>query len=111
MSKAGEILHIDPAAGIPGGEGRIECAGFDTSEPSRCAVWFDGEVAPMVAASPKRVLAIAPEGAKSSGAHERISPNAPEPSKPRTPTEPTNAPAATSARGPQPGGTVAVTLE
>src|ERR1700682_1744748 len=61
MSKAGQITSIVPAAGIPGGEVAIECVGFDTSEPSQCAVWFSGEPAPIVALSGKRVLAIVPE--------------------------------------------------
>ncbi|HXM34880.1 MAG TPA: hypothetical protein VN920_06825 [Pyrinomonadaceae bacterium] len=61
MNKAGQITSIVPAAGIPGGEVAIECVGFDTSEPSQCAVWFSGEPAPIVALSGKRVLAIVPE--------------------------------------------------
>src|SRR5258708_5758739 len=67
MSKAGKILRIDPGAGIPGGEVMIECASLDTSEPSQCAVWFDGEIAPIVAISPRRVLAIVPEPARFTG--------------------------------------------
>lgn len=58
-------MRIDPAAGIPGGEIVIECAGLDTSEPSQCAVLLDGEVAPLVALSSQRVLAIVPELRKS----------------------------------------------
>lgn len=61
MNKAGQIVRIDPGAGIPGGEVMIECAGLDTGEPSQCAVLIDGEVAPLVAMSAKRVLAVAPE--------------------------------------------------
>jgi sugar lactone lactonase YvrE len=66
VTKAGRILSINPAAGIPGGEVMIDCAEFDTSEPSQCAVWFDDEVAPIVAVSPRRVLAIVPESGRSS---------------------------------------------
>jgi sugar lactone lactonase YvrE len=61
MNRAGEITQISPAAGIPGGEVAIECAGFDTSDPTLCGVWFNGERAPLVALSSKRVLAIVPE--------------------------------------------------
>ncbi|MCU1266650.1 MAG: hypothetical protein JWM21_2968 [Acidobacteria bacterium] len=61
LNKAGRILRIEPGAGIPGGEVVIECVGLDTSEPSQCAVMMDGEVAPLVALSTKRVLAIVPE--------------------------------------------------
>ena len=66
MSRAGQILRLDPAAGIPGGEVAIECAGFDMSEPSQSSVWFDGELAPIVALSSQRVLAIVPELGKNS---------------------------------------------
>ncbi|HEV7396722.1 MAG TPA: hypothetical protein VGN86_09460 [Pyrinomonadaceae bacterium] len=61
VSKAGKILEIKPHAAIPGGEVMIECAGLDTSEPSRCAVLIDGEVASVVALSSKRALAVVPD--------------------------------------------------
>ena len=61
MNRAGQITTIEPAAGIPAGEVAIECEGFDTSEPSECAVWFGDERAPIVALSGRRVLAIVPE--------------------------------------------------
>ncbi len=61
MSKEAKILHIHPAHTIPGGEVAIDCEGLDTSDPTLCAVWFEGERAPIVALSPRRVLAIAPE--------------------------------------------------
>jgi len=69
MNRAGKIVRIDPAAGIPFGEVAIECASLDTSDPTLCAVWFDNERAPLVALSPKRVLAVVPE-LKKSGAVE-----------------------------------------
>jgi sugar lactone lactonase YvrE len=61
VNKAGEILGVHPGVGVPGGEVVIECAGLDTTEPSQCAVLIDGEVAPLVAMSAKRLLAIVPE--------------------------------------------------
>jgi len=61
MSKAVKILSIDPTLAIPGGEVTIDCEGFDTSDPTLCAVWFGEERAPIVALSPRRVLAIVPE--------------------------------------------------
>src|SRR5687767_6465540 len=61
MSKEVKILRIDPAMTIPGGEVKIDCKGFDTSDPTLCALWFGTERAPIVALSPGRVLAIAPE--------------------------------------------------
>lgn len=61
MNKAGKIVGVNPAAGIPAGEVAIECVGFDTSEPWRCGVWFANERAPIVALSCRRVLAVVPE--------------------------------------------------
>jgi DNA-binding beta-propeller fold protein YncE len=61
MNKAPEILKVDPAVAIPGGEVAIDCTGFDTSDPTLCAVWFGKERAPLVALSPRRALAIVPE--------------------------------------------------
>ena len=56
-----KILNIDPAYGIAGGEIIIDCAGFDTREPSQCAVLIDDVPAQIVASGPSRVLAIIPE--------------------------------------------------
>src|ERR1044072_2793956 len=61
MSRAGRIVRIDPAAGIPGGEVVIECEGFDTSTLRSCSAWFAGQRAALVGASQRRVLAIVPE--------------------------------------------------
>ena len=58
---AGKISSISPLFGIPGGEIVIDCSDFDTSDPSLCAVWIGDSVAPIVALSPKRVLAVVPE--------------------------------------------------
>jgi sugar lactone lactonase YvrE len=69
MSKAGKILRIDPPYAVPGAEVTIDCEDLDTSDPTLCAVWFGVERAPIVALSPKRVLAIVPE-LKGSGSVE-----------------------------------------
>jgi len=61
LSRAGKIIGIDPIAAIPGGEVIIDCADFDTSEPTECAIWFSKERAPLVALGSHRVLAIVPE--------------------------------------------------
>jgi sugar lactone lactonase YvrE len=61
MSGAGQIVRINPAAGIPGGEVVIECEDFDTSNLRSCSAWFGGVRAQLVGASPRRVLAIVPE--------------------------------------------------
>src|SRR5688572_25025489 len=61
MNQEGKILHIDPSLAIPGAEVTIDCEGLDTSDPTLCAVLFGAERAPIVALSPKRVLAIVPD--------------------------------------------------
>jgi sugar lactone lactonase YvrE len=61
MTKQVRIIRIDPLYAVPGGEIAIDCEGFDTSDPTLCAVWFADERAPIVALSPRRVLAIVPE--------------------------------------------------
>jgi sugar lactone lactonase YvrE len=69
MDKELEILRIDPPLALPGGEVIIDCEGFNTSDPTLCAVWFGSHRAPIVALSPRRVLAIVPE-VKQSGTTE-----------------------------------------
>jgi DNA-binding beta-propeller fold protein YncE len=61
MGTAGKILNIDPPYAIAGGEIVIDCAGFDTSDPSQCAVLIGDSPAQIVAAGPRRVLATVPE--------------------------------------------------
>lgn len=60
MSKP-KILRIDPLLALPGSEVLIDCENLDTSDPTLCAVWFGNDRAPIVALSPRRVLAIVPE--------------------------------------------------
>lgn len=61
MANLARILSIDPLYAIAGGEIVIDCTGFDTREPSKCAVLIDDTPAQIVALGPKRVLAIVPE--------------------------------------------------
>ena len=61
MGAAGKILNIEPPYAIAGGEIVIECAGFDTSDPSQCAVLIGDTEAQIVASGPRRVLAVVPE--------------------------------------------------
>ncbi len=61
MRRAPKIVSIDPPYGIVGGEIVIECADFDTSDPSQCAVHIGDSAAQIVALGPKRVLALIPE--------------------------------------------------
>lgn len=61
MGSAAKIIGIDPPFAIAGGEIVIDCSGFDTREPSRCAVFIGDTPAQIVALGPKRVLAVVPE--------------------------------------------------
>ena len=61
MGNLAKILSIDPPYAIAGGEIVIDCTGFDTSDPSRCAVLFGDSPAQVVALSPRRVLVLVPE--------------------------------------------------
>ena len=56
-----QIVRIDPAAALPGGEVSIECEGFDTSNLRECRVTFDGIEGRIIGAAPWRVLALVPE--------------------------------------------------
>jgi sugar lactone lactonase YvrE len=61
MNKEARILKVDPTYAIPGAEITIDCENLDTSDPTLCAVWLEAERAPIVALSPRRVLAVVPE--------------------------------------------------
>ena len=66
MSKE-QIVRVDPAAAIPGGEVSVECEGYDTSNLRECRAMIGGESARMVGAAPWRVLAIVPETLEEGG--------------------------------------------
>jgi sugar lactone lactonase YvrE len=61
MATAAKILNVDPAYAIAEGEIVINCEGFDTSDPSLCAVTIGEAPAQIVALGPRRVLAVVPE--------------------------------------------------
>jgi sugar lactone lactonase YvrE len=61
MGNAAKIIGIDPPYAIAGGEIMIDCTGFDTREPSKCAVFVGDVPAQIVALGPRRVLAVVPE--------------------------------------------------
>lgn len=61
MSVAGQIVRVDPAAGLPGGEVLIECSGYDTSNLRGCYPLFGAFIGQTVGLSAKRVLAIVPD--------------------------------------------------
>lgn len=61
MGSVAKIVSIDPPYAIAGGEIMIDCTGFDTREPLKCAVLVGDAPAQVVALGPRRVLAIVPE--------------------------------------------------
>lgn len=61
MSKQPKILRVEPVLALPGAEVSIDCEDLDTSDPTLCAVWIRNQRAPLVALSPRRVLAIVPD--------------------------------------------------
>lgn len=61
MGSPGKIISIDPPYGIAGGEFVIDCEGFDTTDPTACAVLVGDLPAPLVALGPRRVLATVPD--------------------------------------------------
>ena len=61
MRTPARILDIDPPYAIAGGEVIIDCAGFDTSVSSQCAVLVGDVPAHIVALGPRRVLVTVPE--------------------------------------------------
>ncbi|HEV2765076.1 MAG TPA: hypothetical protein VGV38_18990 [Pyrinomonadaceae bacterium] len=62
MRGAGRITRVDPEAAIEGGEVSVECEGYDTSNLRECHAVFGETRARLVGASPRRVLALVPEG-------------------------------------------------
>jgi DNA-binding beta-propeller fold protein YncE len=71
MSKE-QIVRVDPAAALPGGEVSVECEGYDTSNPRECRATFGGETARLVGAAPWRVLTIVPEDFEGGGEVEVV---------------------------------------
>ncbi|HLL15562.1 MAG TPA: hypothetical protein VK388_10890 [Pyrinomonadaceae bacterium] len=72
MGEQNVITRIDPAAAIPGGEVVIECEDYDTSNLRACRALFDGERSWLVGATPRRVLAIAPESSRGGEVEVRL---------------------------------------
>ncbi len=61
MNKARQIERIDPGAGIPGGEVAVECANHSRNGKSTLTVWFQDQLAHVVAATPNRPLVLVPD--------------------------------------------------
>jgi sugar lactone lactonase YvrE len=61
MNKAGTIISVSPRFAIAGGEITIECDGFQIDADGEQGVYINGLACRIVAASPKRILAIVPD--------------------------------------------------
>jgi sugar lactone lactonase YvrE len=70
MSSVGEIVRIDPAAALPGGEVLLECRAYDTSNFNECQALFAEQRGQLVGVSPTRVLALVPEELETGGTVE-----------------------------------------
>lgn len=71
MSKE-QIVRVDPAAALPGGEVSVECEGYDTSNLRECRATFDGEAARLMGVAPWRVMVIVPEDFEEGGEVEVV---------------------------------------
>ena len=67
-----QIVRVEPAAAIPGGEVSVECDAYDTSNLRECRVTFGGAEGRMVGAAPWRVLATVPETLEEGGEVELV---------------------------------------
>lgn len=61
MNKAGRIKSVSPPYALPGGEVVIECEGFNVNLDNGYGVFFDGQSARLIGASPNRIIAVVPE--------------------------------------------------
>ena len=70
MNAALEVYGNVP---LPGAEVTIDCENMDTSDPTLCSVWFGSQRAPIVALSPRRVLAVVPSTSLDAGTTYTVS--------------------------------------
>jgi sugar lactone lactonase YvrE len=68
VTAAGSIVNLDPPAAIPGGEMLIHCAGFGPDGVRFRQCLFNGTPAHMTASSPRRVMALVPNGVEGGNA-------------------------------------------
>ena len=60
MKKQGQIVRLDPRAGIPAGEVVVEYSGVSGKVANNWDLWFGGERAHVVAGTSQRALALVP---------------------------------------------------
>lgn len=70
MSKAGNIVSVNPQYVIPGGEIYIDCEGFEVGELGTYGCFVGGLSCKLVGVSANRVVAVVPEGID--GNHTRV---------------------------------------
>lgn len=61
MKQTKQIERIEPAAGIPGGEVAIDCPNPSPNGAPTLTVWFQDQLAHVVAATPNRALVLVPD--------------------------------------------------
>jgi sugar lactone lactonase YvrE len=72
MSKAGNIISVNPRYAIPGGEIYIECEGFEIGQFGTYGCFAGGIACKIIGASPTRIVAIVPDGIDSAYTHVHL---------------------------------------
>ena len=62
MSKAGQIISVNPRYAIPGGEITIDCEAFEVGDLGTYGCYIGGVASKIVGASSTKIVAIVPEG-------------------------------------------------
>jgi sugar lactone lactonase YvrE len=60
MKTPGQIVRVNPTAGIPAGEVAVEYSGLSRESAKNYGIWFGAERAHAVAATPQRALVLVP---------------------------------------------------
>ena len=69
MSKAGNIISVNPRYSIPGGEIYVDCEGFEVGDLGTYGCFIGGVGCKIIGASSKRIVAVVPEGVEPAHAH------------------------------------------
>jgi sugar lactone lactonase YvrE len=77
-----QIERIEPAAGIPGGEVAIDCSNQSLNGAPTLTVWFQHQLAHVVAASPSRALVLVPDLNAGAEVEVTVDPSGRQPGKP-----------------------------
>jgi sugar lactone lactonase YvrE len=82
VNKTKQIERIEPGAGIPGGEVAIDCPNQSPNGTPPLTVWFQDQLAHVVAATPNRALVLVPDLNAGAEIEVSIDPGSRPPGKP-----------------------------